>query len=159
MIVIKMEPNKENITILWLDDMRNPLTYFNKTGKAAQSGAFIRNNKYYSNVFNKYKPNFVWVKNIQEFTNYTKTHGLPDLVSFDHDLGVGLEKGAVCANWLVDYCKKTNQQLPKCYAHSANPNGIREINQILGLSESKAIRITKDKLTEMIYNSITKFLF
>ena len=151
-------PSKRNITILWLDDMRNPLTYFAKKGKAAQSGAFVRNNEYYTDIFNQYEPNFVWVKNLQEFAKYIETNGLPDLVSFDHDLGVGLEKGAVCANWLVNYCKKTNQQLPKCYAHSANPNGRRDINAILGLSEKVSVKITKSKLLEMIYKSINKIL-
>lgn len=153
-----MMPSKRNITILWLDDMRNPLTYFAKKGKAAQSGAFVRNNEYYTDIFNQYEPNFVWVKNLQEFAKYIETNGLPDLVSFDHDLGVGLEKGAVCANWLVNYCKKTNQPLPKCYAHSANPNGRRDINAILGLSEKVSVKITKSKLLEMIYKSINKIL-
>lgn len=150
--------SKRNITILWLDDMRNPLTYFAKKGKAAQSGAFVRNNEYYTDIFNQYEPNFVWVKNLQEFAKYIETNGLPDLVSFGHDLGVGLEKGAVCANWLVNYCKKTNQPLPKCYAHSANPNGIRGINAILGLSEKVPVKITKSKLLEMIYKSINNIL-
>lgn len=151
-------PSKRNITILWLDDMRNPLAYFAKKGKAAQSGAFVRNNEYYTDIFNQYEPNFVWVKNLQEFAKYIETNGLPDLVSFDHDLGAGLEKGAVCANWLVNYCKKTNQPLPKCYAHSANPNGRRDINAILGLSEKVSVKITKSKLLEMIYKSINKIL-
>lgn len=153
-----MAQNRKHITILWLDDIRNPLTYFNKKGKAAQSGAFIRNSKFYTDIFSKYEPNFVWVKNLQEFTRYIESNGLPDLVSFDHDLGAGLEKGATCAKWLLQYCKNSKQQLPKCYAHSANPNGIKEINNILGLSESMSVKITKGKLLEMINNSIMKNL-
>ena len=155
-----MENNKKEMTILWLDDVRNPLKHFQKKYGVENNQTFIRNTKYYNdNVFNQYAPNFVWVKNYDEFVNYITKNGLPDMISFDNDLGKGLTKGVECAKWLLHYCQTTKQPLPKCYAHSANPNGRRDINAILGLSESVSVKIKKSKLLEMIHKSISKILY
>ena len=120
------EPNKLNV--LWLDDMRDPNKYFNKK---SQSGAFVRNKQFYDQLMSRYNVNFIWVKNYEEFTNFILQNGLPQFVSFDHDLGAGLKKGLDCANWLIEYCRKTGNPLPKFFVHSANPNGQREINAVL----------------------------
>ena len=121
----------EPIKVLWLDDMRNPNSYFNKK---SDSGAFIRNSTYYKdNIFGKYAADFVWVRNMEEFTKYILDNGLPDMISFDHDLGKGLQNGHDCAMWLMAYCKEHNLGLPKCFVHSANHNKRAGMNELLGL--------------------------
>lgn len=143
--------------ILWLDDMRDPTEYFKPTPARLKSGAFQRNTEYYNNnVFSNGRPNFIWVKTFEEFTNYILRNGLPDMISFDHDLGKGLKKGADCANWLLQYCKQTDQQLPKCFTHSANPNGRKEINSLLNLNEN-TIKINECELRKIIKEEIIKY--
>lgn len=135
---VLFENKINNITILWLDDQRNPNEYFKK--QKPTSGAWVRNNEYYqNNVFNQYSPNFVWVKNLKEFANYIMTNGLPPMISFDHDIKPkGFkgehENGADCAQWLVNYCKKNNLSLPQCFVHSANQSKRVNVEKILGLN-------------------------
>ena len=82
---------------------------------------------------------FVWVKNFDEFKEYIEENGLPKFISFDRDLkkGNGIEKGNKypdgedCAKWLKEYCEKHNKQLPNYFVHSANPNGRKNIPEIL----------------------------
>lgn len=126
-----MMPN-EGTTILWLDDLRNPNTYFNKKLDV--------NNKTMVKNFNHYKPllaknnfNYVWVKNYNEFTNYLMNNQMPDYVSFDYDLGKGERKGIDCVTWLINFCKQNSIQMPTCFVHSANKNGSSLMNKALGL--------------------------
>lgn len=129
---------KQNMTILWLDDIREPNLYFKKE---KTSGAWIRNNEYYTNnIFNNYNVNFIWVKNLKEFKNYIINNKMPDMISFDHDLKpkgyVGnFENGADCARWLVNYCKENNLNVPKCYAHTANKSKIPIFNDIFNSAQ------------------------
>ena len=146
---------KQGLKILWLDDLRDPNKYFSKK---SDTGAFIRNSNYYKNIFSQYNPIFVWVKNFEEFVDYIKNNGLPDMVSFDHDLGVNMKKGADCAKWLKIYCEQTGQKTPKIYAHSANPNGRREINTLFNLQENKVVKVSKDKLINIIKESILDYI-
>lgn len=118
----------KNLTVLWLDDKRNPYNYLNKK---SDSKTFKRNKSYYDNLMNKRNIKFVWVKNFEEFTGFILKNGIPQFISFDHDLGKGLKKGFECAKWLLNYCKANNKELPRFYVHSANPNGQREINGLL----------------------------
>ena len=109
--------------------------------KKTDSGTWVRNNDFYQeNIFNNYKPNFIWVKNLPEFSKYIIKNGLPDLVSFDHDLSSKTVRcdhnGADCARWLVKYCKENALQMPKCFAHTANNKQRPILNDILGLNES-----------------------
>ena len=85
------------------------------------------------NIFGKYAVDFVWVRNIEEFTKYILDNGLPDMISFDHGLGKGLQNGHDCAMWLMAYCKEHNLGLPKCFVHSANHNKRAGMNELLGL--------------------------
>lgn len=41
-------------------------------------------------------------RNYRDFTNYVKHYGIPDVISFDNDLGDGEKEGIECAHWLVD---------------------------------------------------------
>ena len=85
------------------------------------------------------------VKNYKEFIRWIEFHGVPELISFDHDLAdihyevdfsdweftsdqLGVEEtGLDCAKWLVDYCLDNGQTLPKYLVHSANPAGRKNI--------------------------------
>lgn len=141
-----------NLTILWLDDVRNPYKYLDKKNN---SNTFSRNKNFYDSLKKQYNINFIWVKNIEQFSDYIVKHGLPEMISFDHDLGAGLPKGLDCAKWLVNYCRKTKQTLPKCFVHSANPNGQREIKNILKINNGNVIMENKIYITE---SDITKMV-
>ena len=137
--------------ILWLDDMRNPYQYLSSN---KNTNTFIRNKSFYDNLMKSTDVDFVWVKNFDEFKNFIMSNGIPEFVSFDHDLGKGLPKGLDCAKWLVKYCEKNNINLPKFYVHSANPNGQREINALLNGFSRKPIAIKESKLYEIIYEAV-----
>ena len=73
-----------------------------------------------------------------EFIRLITQLGMPQYISFDHDLGLesvdrfGQEKtGYDCAKWLVDYCLDNNFELPKWKVHSANPVGRANIEAYL----------------------------
>jgi len=125
-------------TLLWLDDIRNP---------------------YIDNWLRDYAPQFaygegdvVWVKNFDEFVNHIKFEGIPDMISFDHDLGEDVAKERVlggmskrqarikkretksgydCTKWLVDYCLDNEIPIPHFVVHSANPVGAENIRGLL----------------------------
>jgi hypothetical protein len=123
---------------LFLDDIRHPYDAFEHT----QQTMFLHKK---------------WevVKNYNEFIKWITKNGLPELISFDHDLGdtlytsahlrndsekskewqdaqVHTEKtGYECAKWLIDYCLDNNLKCPKFYCHSMNPVGRDKINSIL----------------------------
>jgi NAD+-processing family protein with receiver domain len=113
-------------------------------------------------------PDFTWdiVRSYDQFIAYIKFHGVPDIISFDHDLGdehykhytEGEDKflstgeansrnidyskftektGYDCAKWLVE-----NNLLPKQYfIHSMNPVGVMNIKFTM---ESAYKRIGKE---------------
>ena len=90
-----------------------------------------------------------WViaRNYAEFVKIITEKGLPEFVSFDHDLEpdeiVGdvmdiknckviiAKSGMDCTKWLVEYCIDNKQLLPKYFVHSANPVGRDNINGYL----------------------------
>lgn len=122
---------------LFLDDIRNPVevcTYI----KPVSLQAFFKD--------------YEWVicRNYSEFTNYIIKNGIPNVISFDHDLAdehytpeeywTGYESsrnyqedkyphytektGYDCAKWLIEYCMKNNTDIPKSIlCHSMNPVG------------------------------------
>jgi hypothetical protein len=122
--------------ILWLDDLRNP--FLNIEGRVP-----------------KEKGTLIWVLNYLEFTMWIDKNGLPDIISFDHDLAFEhytpehlwtdyeLSKayqdaqnykektGYDCAKWLCSYCNDNDLELPKYYVHSANPVGADKIKDYL----------------------------
>ena len=77
----------------------------------------------------EFKPeDFIIVRTYKQFVKYIKENGVPDFISFDHDLGDG-KNGFDCAKWLVNYCIDNN--LDFCfdyYVHSANPVGSNNIH-------------------------------
>jgi hypothetical protein len=90
------------------------------------------------------------VKNYTEFVTWIKRNGVPDFISFDHDLAdvhydvdfddwnthtadqLGIEEtGLDCAKWLVDWCLDNGFKLPQYLVHSANPAGRKNIQGYL----------------------------
>lgn len=122
--------------LLWLDDIRNP---------------FLNNENKVPNV----KGKLIWVLNYDQFVEWITKFGMPDIISFDHDLADEhytpeqywsdyqaskeyqetqsyVEKtGYDCAKWLVDYCMDNDLDLPIYFIHSANPVGADNIKGLL----------------------------
>ena len=75
---------------------------------------------------------WIGMRCFHSFTLFIKDHGLPQEISFDHDLGVIEDtmdlalNGYDCARWLLDkYQDETNNI--KIHVHSANPVGRERI--------------------------------
>jgi len=77
------------------------------------------------------------VRSYTEFVRIIQQRGLPRFISFDHDLPYNNSEypnektGMDCAKWLVEFCMKTNQQLPEFQVHSMNPVGKLNIQSLL----------------------------
>jgi hypothetical protein len=101
---------------------------------------------------------WVIVRDFHQFVNYIQKYGLPDYISFDHDLGMEHTKfyfqngghesppdpltadfkektGYDVAKWLVDYCVENGKKLPFFYVHSHNPIGAKNIREFLKNAE------------------------
>jgi hypothetical protein len=111
--------------LLFLDDIRKPKDAYQYT----KQQVFIREDWYI-------------VRNYQEFVERILENGLPDMISFDHDLADQhylnpdsrdfIEKtGYDCAKWLIGYCIDYGLELPECYCHSMNPVGKQNIESLL----------------------------
>ncbi|WP_445956548.1 cyclic-phosphate processing receiver domain-containing protein [Yeosuana sp.] len=123
--------------ILWLDDLRNP--YIDLEGLVPKEKGIVE-----------------WVLNYEQFVQWIEKYGLPDIISFDHDLSDNQytprenckdyhqisdephniqnyqeKTGMDCAKWLVDYCLDNDVKLPEFYVHSANPVGAENIKCLL----------------------------
>lgn len=84
---------------------------------------------------------WVIVRNYDAFVAYIEANGIPDLISFDHDLqgfyweGDDLREntGNTCAKWLIEYCRDRNLPRPKFFIHSMSVVGQRNIwNTLMG---------------------------
>ena len=73
---------------------------------------------------------FERVYSYEEFVAYLQQHGLPEFISFDHDLGEDFS-GYDCAKYLVEYCLVHQHPLPKYKVHSQNPVGKENIERLL----------------------------
>jgi len=118
---------------LFLDDLRSPAEVFEYT----------QDHRYTER-------NWIVVRNYVEFVNVVSEHylngQLPQLISFDHDLGYeeepidmttpdynnfGERNGFHCAKWLTDFCIDTDSVLPEYMVHSMNPIGKKNILSLL----------------------------
>lgn len=108
------------MTRLFLDDIRDPSWVY---GPGADS-------------------QWVILRSGPEFYEWIRTNGLPQMVSFDHDLGgvdehgnevdpATVPSGMDCARFLVEYCLDHDQPLPEFAVHSANPVGAANIRGLL----------------------------
>lgn len=93
---------------------------------------------------------WIIVRNYNEFVKVITDKGIPEYITFDHDLadehyrqsmynpdgrytryytdGTFKEKtGFHCAQWLVNYCIDNVKKLPECICHSMNPIGRENI--------------------------------
>lgn len=68
------------------------------------------------------------VRTSKEAMNFVKTNGMPDFISFDHDLG-GSDTAMVFVNWLIDYDLDHDviKKYFAFYVHSQNPIGKKNI--------------------------------
>ena len=94
------------------------------------------------------------VRNYDEFADWITKNGIPDLISFDHDLAeehmndyfkqlmeegfqhpsyhAYKEKtGLDCARFVVEYCQRNNVPLKQCAVHSHNPVGATNIQSFI----------------------------
>jgi hypothetical protein len=115
---------------------------------------------------NIYNENWFVVRSFKEFVEWIQQHGLPDVVSFDHDIAIEhygipfdewvpglyastLERwqaeptGYNAALYLVHYCLEENKPLPTCLIHTMNTVGRENIEQALK-DYQRAKAITND---------------
>jgi hypothetical protein len=83
------------------------------------------------------------VRNYREFVEYIEQHGMPEFVSFDHDLSdehydprwtatdTTEKTGLDCAKWLIEYSRQNKQKFPDYRVHSMNPVGRQRIHQTI----------------------------
>lgn len=93
------------------------------------------------------------VRSYKEFVDWITENGIPNVVSFDHDLAndhYGLTSntdfltwqeyyehqdreltGYDCAKWLCEYCMENGLPIPKWNVHSANPVGKENIENLI----------------------------
>jgi hypothetical protein len=110
---------------LFLDDIRYPYIKNSEDGVSAYS-------------YTNYKPfkqeEWIIARYFTEFINIINLKGLPEIVSFDNDLGDvynvkddSEKTGYDCAKWLCNYCQDNNLKFPEYYIHSMNPTGANNI--------------------------------
>jgi len=95
-----------------------------------------------------------WViaRDYRSFVHVITEGGLPELISFDHDLSdIHIKKstykemtGYDCAKWLVNYCFDKNQDIPEFFVHSANPVGAENIQKFLDNAKKEQAKRKKD---------------
>ncbi len=130
--------NPKNGYYLFLDDLRMPDHVFKYTGDSDYA-----------------RFNWMIVRNYNEFIKTINKKGMPQLISFDNDLGIEhtryffdnggyanppdplkgnfTEKtGYDCAKWLAEFCMDNKIKLPKYKVHSKNPVGRENIIKYLG---------------------------
>lgn len=128
---------------LFLDDIRDPKNKEQMGHMKHKLGRdFI--------IYDKF--DWMVVRNYDAFVDAIKRHGLPDFISFDHDLAdehycppaeyetyddwvaaqnFKEKNGYEAAKWLKEYCINNNLKLPKFIVHSMNPVGTENITKLL----------------------------
>jgi len=116
---------------LYLDDFRVPI-----------DSSYYLGNPIYTNV------EWEVVRNYDEFVKIIEEKGLPEIISFDHDLAdthyehqehldsdaydmMQEKTGYHCAKWLIYYCIDNKKELPATILiHSMNPAGSLNIKSL-----------------------------
>lgn len=136
---------------LFLDDLRKPEHAYIYPKRDA--GGIIVDSRSLKNISGVDDDQWIIVRSYDEFVKIIEEHGLPNVVSFDHDLheehvkhyynvtektgiieyGNLKEKtGRYCAEYFVQKCKELKpKKLPEVYIHSANKYGVEEILKVL----------------------------
>lgn len=73
---------------------------------------------------------WIIIRNYKDFVKWINKYGVPDYISFDHDLGKGKD-GYDAAKFLGQYCVNNNIPLPEYNVHSANIVGVNNIKNYL----------------------------
>ena len=102
---------------------------------------------------------YIWkiANTYEEFVNIVKEHGIPGIVSFDHDLAeehwdfiytdenwfkqddaimidydiFKIKTGYHAAEWLIEHCSFIGKEMPICLVHSQNEVGRKNIENLL----------------------------
>lgn len=100
---------------------------------------------------------FIVVRSYDEFVKHILMYGLPEVISFDHDLAdehyndylsddnwfkpdseIQLKyteykekTGYQAAKWLLEFCDNSNLEVPQCYVHSSNVTGTTNIISLI----------------------------
>lgn len=121
---------------------------------------------------------WVIVRNYNEFVDYITKHGIPESISFDHDLGKEHYKhqgvrldymydtfkektGFHCAKWLINYCIDNNLESPKLiYIHSMSTEGAKNIKSLFN-TYYKVYNITgRNVINDVMYDfNINMFIY
>lgn len=129
---------------LFLDDIRNPPQCIHYM--APRVGT--KNNAEYTKEWDI-------VRDYNSFCAYIQAAGVPDLISFDHDLAdvhydpstwtesfkYQEETGLDCVEWLCRYCEKNNIPFPRYFIHSMNPVGRRNMEELIEYYKERENRI------------------
>lgn len=94
---------------------------------------------YLDDIRNPKDDTFIIVRSFDEAVEFVKKYGIPEYISFDHDLGVDtegniLKSGHDFAKWLVESDLNNIYKFPTNFTfnvHSANPIGKSNIQSIL----------------------------
>jgi len=117
---------------LFLDDVRVPYDVFRLTV-----------NPLYEN-----NEDWVIVRDYYQFIDAITKFGVPEYISFDHDLSYDAylpenqegdidytqlkeKTGYDACKWLCEYCDDNKVEIPQYYVHSANPVGANNIDTYL----------------------------
>ena len=136
---------------LFLDDLRKPEHAY-IAPKRDDNSIIITSNSL-ANISGVSNDDWVIVRCYEEFVQALDDRGIPNVVSFDHDLdeehirhyysvtelsgiieysNLKVKTGKHCAEYFVQKCKELKpEQLPDVYIHSANKYGAEEIKRVL----------------------------
>ena len=80
--------------------------------------------------------NWVVVRDANQFCRYIEEHGLPQMISLDHDLAAehyvqdwannpehNIPNGMYCVKWLIHYCDERGLDFPTYFLHTLNVVG------------------------------------
>lgn len=74
---------------------------------------------------------WVTVRSSEEAMQFVRDHGIPNFISFDHDLG-GDDTAMKFLHAFIEYCMDNNTQFPReYYVHSQNPIGRDNIKSLM----------------------------
>lgn len=77
----------------------------------------------------------------EQATNLVKEKGMPDAISFDHDLGEN-DTSIVFLKWLIEYALENKiNWVPECFFHTQNPVGKQNLKSLV----SSWLRIIKQQ--------------
>jgi hypothetical protein len=116
-------------------------------------------------------PNVPWVivRSVESFISHISRYGLPQIVSFDHDLadehyaryheanqvtgvfrydGLTVKTGLEAAKWLVRYCETFQKPMPECYYHTRNHFGEANMREVINNFKLSSAKKAKKPLTE-----------